>query len=138
MACEEVSADVRTISRNTSIQRDDKVHSRGSLRGRTRGGREEAREGALKAIQEGLKRIEEERQRIEEERQKRLQDNRQTLINLVQKLFPSLAVLARKQAESITEPFVLQVMITKTFSVQTLEEAIQCLIEVPDAIEKHD
>ncbi len=101
-------------------------------------GREEGLEEALNGIQEGLKRIEEERQRIEEERQKRLQDNRQTLINLVQRFFPSLVVLARKQAESTTEPFVLQAMITKMFSAQTLEEAIQCLVEVPDATEKHD
>ncbi len=94
-------------------------------------GREEGREEALKAIEDALK-------AIEEERQKRLQDNRQTLINLVQRLFPSLVVLARKQAESVTEPFVLQEMITKMFSAQTLEEAIQYLVEVPDATEKRD
>ncbi len=84
----------------------------------------EGREEALKAI--------------EEERQKRLQDNRQTLINLVQKLFPSLVLLARKQAENIIESSVLQDMITKMFSAKTIEEAIQYLVEVPDATEKHD
>ena len=94
-------------------------------------GREEGREEALRSIEEALR-------SIEEERQKRLQDNRQTLINLVQRLFPSLATLARKQAESVTEPFVLQEMITKMFSAQTLEEAVQYLVEVPDAAEKHD
>ena len=74
----------------------------------------------------------------EEERQKRLQDNRQTLINLVQMLFPSLVILARKQAEGITEPSILQGIITKMFSAKTLEEAVQYLVEVPDAAEKHD
>ncbi len=94
-------------------------------------GREEGREEALRSIEEALR-------SIEEERQKRLQDNRQNLINLVQKFFPSLVLLARKQAESVTEPFVLQEMITKMFSAQTLEEAVQYLVEVPDAAEKHD
>ena len=104
----------------------------------TRLAREEGREEALKAIEEGLRKIEEERQKIEEERQKRLLDDRQTLINLVQKLFPSLIILARKQSASITEPFVLQTMITKMLSANTLEEAVQYLVEVPDATEKHD
>ena len=73
----------------------------------------------------------------EEERQKRLQDNRQTLVHLVQRLFPSIVLLARKQAESVTEPFVLQEMITKILSANTLEEAVQYLVEVPDTTEKH-
>ena len=90
----------------------------------TKFAREEGREEALRSI--------------EEERQKRLQDNRQTLINLVQRLFPSLVILARKQAESVTEPFLLQEMITKMFSANTLEEAVQYLVEVPDPTEKHD
>ena len=94
-------------------------------------GREEGREEALRSIEEALR-------LIEEERQRRLQDNRQMLINLVQRLFPSLVILARKQAESVTEPFVLQEMITKMFSANTLEEAVQYLVEVPDAAKKHD
>ncbi len=94
-------------------------------------GFEKGREEALKAVEEGLR-------KIEEERQKRLQDNRQTLINIVQKFFPSLVTLARKQAESITEPSVLWVMSTKMLSANTLEEAVQYLVEVPDVPEKHD
>ncbi len=97
-----------------------------------------AQKETLKAQKETLKAIEEGLKAIEEERQKRLQDNRQTLINLVQKLFPSLIILARKQAENVTESSILQDMITKMLSANTLEEAIQCLVEVPDATEKHD
>ena len=94
-------------------------------------GLEKGREEALKAIEEGLK-------KVEEEHQKRLQDNRQMLINLVQKLFPSLVTLARKQTDSITEPSILRTMHTKLLSANTLEEAIQYLVEVPDITEKPD
>ena len=73
---------------------------------------------------------------IEEERQKRLQDNRQNLVNVVQKLFPSLVILARRQVGIITEPSILQVVITNLFSANTLEEAVQYLVEVPEAWEK--
>ncbi len=94
-------------------------------------GREQGREEALKAIEEGLK-------KIEEERQKRLQENRQILVNLVQRLFPSLATAAKNRVDRVTELPVLQEMIMKMFIATTLEEAALILVEVPDVPQKHD
>ncbi len=101
-------------------------------------GREEGREGALKTIEEGRRKDEEECQRIEEERQGGLQDSRQVLINLVQRLFPSLATAAKKRAEAITEVSILQTMIAKMFTANTLEEAVEYLVEVPDVTKEQD
>ena len=68
----------------------------------------------------------------EEERQQRLQDQRQTLIKLVQMRFPEVVSLAKKQADFVKDPEVLQNLIAKMFAVSTLQEAVQYLLDLPE------
>lgn len=68
----------------------------------------------------------------EEERQQRLQDQRQTIVKLVQMRFPEILSLAKKQADIIKDPEVLQNLIAKMFAVSTLQEAVQYLLDLPE------
>jgi hypothetical protein len=65
----------------------------------------------------------------EEERQQRIQEQRQTLLNLIQMRFPELTPVAKQQVTSIKKAEVLHDLIVKLFTVQTAEEAKQVLME---------
>jgi predicted transposase YdaD len=62
----------------------------------------------------------------EEERQRQLQ----TLMSFLQTRFPEVMTLAEQQTKSIKEPEVLQTVITKMFTAQTVEEAKQILLDI--------
>ena len=66
----------------------------------------------------------------EEERQQWVQEQHQTLISFVQLRFPELVSLAKQQTATINDPEVLHNLIVKLFSVQTVDEARQALMEV--------
>ncbi len=62
----------------------------------------------------------------EEERQRQLQ----TLMSFLQTRFPEVMTLAEQQTKSIKEPEVLQTVITKMFTAQTVEDAKQILLDL--------
>lgn len=66
----------------------------------------------------------------EEERQREVQRQSQTLMSLVQRHFPEVADLARRQTVEIEDPEALQTVILKLLAAQTVDEAKQILLDV--------
>ena len=60
----------------------------------------------------------------------RLQGQRQAIISFLQLRFPEIIALASQQINRIDDPEVLQTVLTKLFTAQTVEEAKQILLEV--------
>lgn len=60
---------------------------------------------------------------IEKEQQKWLTAQRDALLNVVQMRFPELLVEARKKADQVTEPLVLQDIMLKIVAAHNREEA---------------
>jgi predicted transposase YdaD len=88
---------------------------------------QEGREEGLKlGIQEG--RQEGRQEGVLEERQQRLRDQRQMLMTVVGLHFPQIASLAQEQAESITDPEVLQAMVLQLLTAQNEEQAQHILL----------
>jgi predicted transposase YdaD len=65
----------------------------------------------------------------EEERKHRIQDQRQMILSLVELRFPEITEQANQQAESITDPELLQALTTKLVAAQELDEAKKILFE---------
>lgn len=81
-----------------------------------------------KGMQQGMQQgLEEGR---EEEREQRVKEQQQTLISFIQVRFPELVSLAKQQTATMRDPEVLHNLIVKLFSVQTVVEARQALMEV--------
>ncbi len=73
----------------------------------------------------------------EEERQRRLEGQREMLMSFVQAHFPEITALAKQQADSITDPEVLQNVIIKLLAAQRLDEARQILLDISKSETKH-
>ena len=79
-----------------------------------------------KGMQKGLE------QGREEERQQRIQEQRETVINLVQMRFPELVSLAEQHLPFINKAEELHNLILKLFAVQTAEEARRAITETDE------
>lgn len=84
------------------------------------------RKGMQKGLEQGLE------QGREEERQQRIQEQRETVINLVQMRFPELVPLAEQHLFFIHKTEELHHMILKLFAVQTAEEARRAITETDE------
>jgi predicted transposase YdaD len=73
----------------------------------------------------------------EEERRRRAEGQRELLMSFVQARFPEIAVLAKQQAERITDPEVLQHVIIKLLAAQGLDEAKRVLLDVNKGENRH-
>ena len=73
----------------------------------------------------------------EEERQRRAEGQRELLMSFVQAHFPEITVLAKQQAERITDPEVLQHVIIKLLAAQGLDEAKRILLDVNKGENRH-
>lgn len=92
--------------------------------------REGLEEGREQGIEQGIKRGI--KQGIEQGRQKERDANlkmwRQALLSLTETHFPGLTFLAKKQANAVEDPMVLQRVMVSLFSAKTVEEARQYLL----------
>ena len=73
----------------------------------------------------------------EEERQRRLQGQREIFMSFVQTHFPEITALAQQQADSITDPEVLQNIVIKLLATQKLDQAKQMLLDIDKSATKH-
>ena len=73
----------------------------------------------------------------EEERQRRLQGQREILMSFVQAHFPEITALAQQQADSITDPEILQNIVIKLLATQRLDQAKQMLLDIDKSATKH-
>jgi len=62
------------------------------------------------------------------ERQQRIQEQRETVMNLVRMRFPGLVSFAVSRVEAIKDADALHILINQLFAVQTEEEAKQAII----------
>lgn len=65
---------------------------------------------------------------IEMERQQELQRQRRALLTIVQKRFPEMVDLTKKQADTIEDPDSLQDLIVQISLAQNIQEALQALV----------
>lgn len=78
-------------------------------------------------LEEGL-----EQGRVQGLEQGRVQTLRQTLMTYVETRFPTLALMAEQKTSTIKDGAVLHTVLARLFTVQTLEEAEQCLLTLGD------
>jgi predicted transposase YdaD len=99
--------------------------------GREAGMREGLREGIHEGLQTGLQQGMQQgmQQGREEERRQEAQRLRQILTSYVEVRFPSIARDARKHAEMIQDPDVLQQVMLKIYTAQTEEQTMEILHE---------
>ena len=93
------------------------------------GWKEGIQEGRLEGIQEGLEKGVE---------KGILQGHRQTLLKIVNARFPKILHLAKGQGAIIDDPDVLENLIVKISTAQTLQEAQNYLIDWPETAAKDD
>ena len=81
------------------------------------------RKGMQKGLEQGLE------QGREEEHQRRIQEQRETVVNLVQMRFPELVPLAEQNLHFIHDADALHNLVLKLFAVRTVGEARQVITE---------
>lgn len=84
------------------------------------------REGLEVGIEQGLEQGIKQGQ--EKERQAELKRWRQKLLHSVEKRFPDVVPLLRKQVKAIDDPLVLEELMFELLPAKTAEEARQCLL----------
>src|SRR5947209_3107661 len=100
------------------VLRDTWAYQEIMQEGLQEGLQEGRQEGRQEGLQEGL----------QAERKQRLNDQRQILMTIMQARFAQLAPRAKKHAESVTEPEVLQKVVLQVLAAQSEEQVKQALL----------
>lgn len=72
----------------------------------------------------------------EEERQEKVQELRETLLDIIMELFPKIRIPAQEQVDAITDTLLLRKLIVKIVTFKTPEEALQFLRDINGNNEK--
>lgn len=70
------------------------------------------------------------RQGREKERQEKIQELRETLLEVIMELFPTIRIAAQEQVEAISDTLLLRQLIVKLHTFKTPEEALQYLRDI--------
>ncbi|HLX39727.1 MAG TPA: hypothetical protein VKR42_04305 [Ktedonobacteraceae bacterium] len=73
---------------------------------------------------------------LEEGRQERIQEPRETLLDVILELFPKIRIAAREQVDAITDTQLLRKLIVRIVTFKTPEEALQYLRDINESEEK--
>jgi hypothetical protein len=74
---------------------------------------------------------------VKEERQQELQRQRRALLTIVERRFPEVVDLTRKQSDSVEDPEVLQNLIVNISLAQNVQEALQALVALSKDTQKN-
>ncbi len=74
---------------------------------------------------------------VKEERQQELQRQRRALLTIVERRFPEVVELTRKQSDSVEDPEVLQNLIVNISLAQNVQEALQALVALSKDTQKN-
>ncbi len=75
-------------------------------------------------------------QGLQQGQMKKLQEMRETLLDVVMELFPKIRIPAQEQVDAITDTALLRQLIVKIHAFKTPEEALQYLREINTYNEK--
>jgi flagellar biosynthesis/type III secretory pathway protein FliH len=95
--------------------------------GREKGLLEGLEEGLAKGLEEGLAKGQ----------QEKVQDLRETLLEVILELFPKIRIAAQEQVDAIADTLLLRQLIVKMHTFKTPEEALQYLRDINGNNEKH-